>query len=417
MKADIISIGDEILNGQTINTNASWIAVELNKIGIQIRHVISIADEKQDIISSVNDSLKEVDFILITGGLGPTSDDITRDVLAELFKSKLIFDQKVLDNIEMIFSARNREMNEQTKDLAMVPQIAKTLYNDMGTAPGALYHMGNQVVVSMPGVPYEMKNMTNRWVIPYLNNNFHLPYILHKHILTVGVGESELSTILVDFEKELPRSVKLAYLPGLASVKLRLTAFGSAKDSLQQVINEQTDKMVMLLGSKVYGFDNDTLEEKIGEILFSNNLKLSVAESCTGGYLGHLITSVSGSSKYFLGGAIVYSNQLKMSLLNVKPATLDMYGAVSENTIEEMISGSIDTFNSDVVVAISGIAGPTGGSEDKPVGTVYIGVGNKEKSVVKRFQFSKDRDKNIKFSAVAALYMLRKFLLNDLHIK
>lgn len=414
MKTDIISIGDEILNGQTINTNASWMAVELNKIGIGVRHIISIADQKQDIIDTISESLKAADFILITGGLGPTSDDVTRDVLAEYFNSKLIFDQKVLDNIIRIFSARNREMNEHTKDLAMVPNHAKTLYNDMGTAPGALYHIQNQVVVSMPGVPYEMKAMMQKDVLPYLKNNFNLPHILHKHILTAGVGESQISEILVDFEKELPFFVKLAYLPGLASVKLRLTATGSNLEKLQSAIDEQTEKLCGLLGKMVFGFDEDTLEKKIGELLLSRNWKLSVAESCTGGYLGHLITSVSGSSRYFTGGGITYSNELKMSILGVKEQTLYENGAVSEQTVNEMIDGAINTFKSDIAVAVSGVAGPTGGSEEKPVGTVFIGVGNKEKKVVRKYQFTKDREKNIQFSAVVALVMLRKFLISDL---
>lgn len=414
MKADIISIGDEILNGQTINTNASWMAIELNNIGIQIRHVISISDNREDILDTLDKSLKKVDFILITGGLGPTSDDLTRDVLAEFFKAKLIFDQKVLDNIERIFSARNREMNEHTKDLARVPQTAKTLYNDMGTAPGALYHIDNQVVVSMPGVPYEMKAMMHKDVLPYLRNNFHLPFILHKHILTAGAGESQISEQLVDFEKQLPSFVRLAYLPGLASVKLRLTAMGSNQSMLEEAIQEQSDKLVSILGKMVYGFDNDTLEKKIGEMLMSNNLKLSVAESCTGGYLGHLITSVSGSSQYFLGGAITYSNDLKMNLLGVKNDTLDSQGAVSEQTVHEMIEGSLQVFGSDISIAISGVAGPGGGSEEKPVGTVYVGVGNKDKKYIRKYQFTKDREKNIQFSAVVALIMLRKFLLNDL---
>lgn len=414
MKADIISIGDEILNGQTINTNASWMAIELNNIGIQIRHVISISDNKEDIIETIDKSLQKVDFILITGGLGPTSDDLTRDVLAEFFKTKLIFDQKVLDNIERIFSARNREMNQHTKDLAWVPQTAKTLYNDMGTAPGALYHMGNQVVVSMPGVPYEMKSMMNKDVLPYLRNNFHLPFILHKHILTAGAGESQISELLVDFEKQLPSSVKLAYLPGLASVKLRLTAMGSNQQMLEKTIQEQSEKVVSLLDKLVFGFDNDTLERKIGEILMTKNLKLSVAESCTGGYLGHLITSVSGSSQYFFGGAITYSNDLKMNLLGVKKKTLDSYGAVSEQTVNEMIQGSLQVFGSDISIAISGVTGPGGGSEEKPIGTVYIGVGNKDKKYIRKYQFTKDREKNIQFSGVVSLIMLRKFLLNDL---
>lgn len=414
MKADIISIGDEILNGQTINTNASWMAIELNNIGIQIRHVISISDNKEDIIETIDKSLQKVDFILITGGLGPTSDDLTRDVLAEFFKTKLIFDQKVLDNIERIFSARNREMNQHTKDLAWVPQTAKTLYNDMGTAPGALYHMGNQVVVSMPGVPYEMKSMMNKDVLPYLRNNFHLPFILHKHILTAGAGESQISELLVDYEKQLPSFVKLAYLPGLASVKLRLTAMGSNQQMLEKTIQEQSEKVVSLLDKLVFGFDNDTLERKIGEILMIKNLKLSVAESCTGGYLGHLITSVSGSSQYFFGGAITYSNDLKMNLLGVKKKTLDSYGAVSEQTVNEMIEGSLQVFGSDISIAISGVAGPGGGSEEKPIGTVYIGVGNKDKKYIRKYQFTKDREKNIQFSGVVSLIMLRKFLLNDL---
>ncbi len=410
MKAEILTIGDELLIGNTINTNAAWIAQQLNLIGIDVIHHLTLSDEKQDIIKSLDSSLKNVDIIVITGGLGPTSDDITKYVLADYFGGKLIFNEPAFQNIERLFAHRKKWINEATKKVAYLPDNCIPIQNKMGTAAGMLFTKDNKTIVSMPGVPYEMKAMMSDDFIPYLQKKYELPTILHKHILTAGVGETEIAEKLESFEHNLSKYLKLAYLPSLGSVKLRLTAKGNTAEKLQKIINDATEEIQSKLNEWIFGYDDETLESVIGKKLQSKNLMLGTAESCTGGMLAHKITSVAGSSAYFKGSIISYANEIKEDILGVQKKTLAKYGAVSEETVSEMLLGALKQLDVNIAVAISGIAGPDGGTKEKPVGTVFIGIANKEKQLIKKFSFYKNRAINIELSSVFALVQLRKFL-------
>ncbi|HRH57847.1 MAG TPA: competence/damage-inducible protein A [Chitinophagales bacterium] len=414
MKATILSIGDELLIGQTLNTNAHWMSQKMNEIGIDVIHHISLSDEKQDIINCLNNALLSSEVVLITGGLGPTSDDITKDVLCEYFGGKLVFNEAAYRNIERIFELRKRLINESTRRVACLPDVCKVIQNKNGTAAGMIFSKDGKTIVSMPGVPYEMKGMVTDDVIPYLKENYKLPFIFHCNILTAGVGETQLADRLIEFEKNKDARIKLAYLPNVGKVRLRLTIKGEDKDTLQKVLDNAKKEVVSSIEEYIYGFDEDTLEQNIGDLLTDRKVTLGTAESCTGGYLAHLITSVSGSSAYYKGSIISYANEVKQDLLGVSKDTLEQFGAVSEQTVSEMITGALSQLKVDIVIAISGVAGPSGGSEEKPVGTVFIGIGTNQKTIVKKLSFTNHRERNIQLSSVVALVMLRKFLLNQL---
>jgi nicotinamide-nucleotide amidase len=415
MKCTILSIGDELLIGQTLNTNAHWMSQKMNEIGIDVIHHVSLSDEKNDIINCLNNAMATSEVILITGGLGPTSDDITKDVLCEYFGGKLVLNNEALQNIERIFELRKRLINEATKQVAYLPDVCIPVQNKNGTAAGMIFKKDGKTIVSMPGVPYEMKGMITDFVIPYLKENYTLPFIVHCNILTAGVGETQLADRLINFEKNKDERIKLAYLPNIGKVRLRLTVKGENKNELNELITKAKTEVVNAIEEYIYGFDEELLEKNIGDLLLEKNFTLGVAESCTGGYLSHLITSVSGSSVYFKGSVISYSNEIKESILGVKTETLEQYGAVSEQTVTEMIKGALAVLKTDIAIAISGVAGPNGRTEEKPVGTVFIGVGTKDKTIVKKLSFTSHRDRNIQLSGVVALVILRKFLLNQLN--
>ena len=414
MKCTILSIGDELLIGQTLNTNAYWMSQKMNEIGIDVIHHVSLSDEKSDIINCLNDALAASQVILITGGLGPTSDDITKEVLCEYFGGKLVFNEEAFRNIERIFASRKRLINEASRRVAYLPDVCKVIPNSNGTAAGMIFTKDGKTVVSMPGVPYEMKGMIIEGVVPYLKEQYQLPFILHSNILTAGVGETQLADSLVDFEQHKDPRIKLAYLPNVGKVRLRLTIKGDDKDELQAILDEARREVVANIGEHIYGYEEELLEQTVGNMLLEQNLSIGTAESCTGGYLAHLITSVAGSSAYFKGSIISYANEVKQELLGVKPETLQQFGAVSEQTVSEMLDGALTQLRTDIAIAISGVAGPAGGTPEKPVGTVFIGIGTKDKKVIKMMSFTVHRDRNIQLSAVLALVMLRKFLLNQL---
>jgi len=413
MKASILSIGDELLIGQTLNTNAHWMSRKLTGMGISVAHVITLSDEAEDIKQTLHSAMQNTDIILITGGLGPTSDDITRDVLAAFFNSSLDYDEKVFEMIEKIFVHRGRHITDSTRDLANVPKAAKTIYNTMGTAPGALYHLDGKIVASMPGVPYEMEAMMEKDILPYIKEHVDLPVIVQSHIHTAGRGESQLSEKLIDVEAEMDPAVSIAYLPGIGEVKIRLTAKGSDRNTLEQKIEVVKSQVMDRIGDHVFGFDGDSLEASVGRLLKEYKLMIGTAESCTGGNIAKTLTSVSGSSAYFEGSIVSYSNKIKHEILGVNAGDLAEFGAVSEPVVEQMILGALRQLKTDLAIAVSGIAGPTGGSDEKPVGTVFIGIGSKEKQWVRRFLFTKNRTKNIEITTVIALVMLRKFLLDE----
>jgi len=411
MKLDILSIGDELLIGQTLNTNAHWLSKQLNLIGFQIRQHTTVSDEKTAIVTALNDALANSNVVIITGGLGPTKDDLTLDILTEYFGGKLIRNNDVYQDIEKMMTSRGYEMNELNKQQALVPDNAKVLRNKNGTAPGTWFEKDGKIVVSMPGVPYEMKAMTTNTVIPWLKEKFELPAIVHKMVYTQGIPESQLAEKLEDWENNLPNTIKLAYLPSPGRVKLRLSSLGSNRDELVTAINLQIEKVKKIIGEHIFSLTEDELQVVIGELLRKKNATLSTAESCTGGYIAHLITQVSGASDYFKGAVVSYANETKIESLSVNANDIEQYGAVSQQVVEQMAIGVRTKLKTDYSIATSGIAGPLGGTEEKPVGIVWIAVASKNEVVSQVFQFGKDRTINIERTAIAALGMLRNVII------
>ncbi|MDN3548317.1 competence/damage-inducible protein A [Mucilaginibacter aquaedulcis] len=410
MLAEIITIGDEILIGQIVDTNSAWMATELNKIGIRVKQISSISDDREHILKALKEASERASIIFITGGLGPTKDDITKKTLAEYFEVDLVENQEALDNVKNIFAKYNRPLLEVNRLQAYVPANCEVVPNHNGTAPGMWFNQEGVIYVSMPGVPFEMMYMMEETVLPKIKATLKLPAIIHKTILTVGEGESFLAERIADIENDLPTYIKLAYLPKLGQVRLRLSAFGEDELLLQQKIDEFAQRIIERVGS-FFVIDQDVaLEKAILDKMATKELTLSVAESCTGGYLSHLFTQHPGSSKVFFGGGVTYSNELKESILGVNPETLYQYGAVSEQTAKEMVQGALLNFKSDFAVAVTGIAGPDGGTEDKPVGTVWIAVAGKDKMLIKKYTFGNKRRQNIERSAIAALSMLNTLL-------
>ena len=410
INAELLTIGDEILYGQIVDTNSQWMSVELDKIGIKVIRKTTVGDVEQDMLTAFAEAESRADIILITGGLGPTSDDLTKPVLAKYFNCGLQINEEALTEVTDFFISRGRELTEINRQQAALPTACEKITNAMGTAPGMWFNKGNKVFMSMPGVPHEMKKMMTEQVLPRLKQKYLLPIIHHKVIRTIGLGESFLAEKIADWEKALPTHLKLAYLPSLGEVKLRLTGFGDSLPQLQSETDEQVVKLKELVGQFIYGYGEEPIEVAIGKLLKEKKLNLSIAESCTGGYLSHLITSVPGSSDYFLGSIIPYDYQIKMRQLGVKPETLEKYGAVSEPTIIEMANIVRAKFNTDIGVATSGIAGPGGATPDKPVGTVWIAYSDKNHTVTKKLQLSKDRLINIRLSSIAVLNLIRQSL-------
>lgn len=410
MLAEIITIGDEILIGQIVDTNSAWMAQQLNNAGIRVKQISSVSDDRQHILTALAEASNRADIILITGGLGPTKDDITKKTLAEYFGVGMVESKEALDNVNRIFAKYNRPLLEVNRLQAEVPENCEVILNKNGTAPGMWFNHEGKVYVSMPGVPFEMMYMVEEEVIPKLKNTFTLPVIIHKTILTAGEGESFLAEKIADIEDSVPPYIKLAYLPKLGQVRLRLSAYGDDADLLKQKVDEFAARIVERVGINVVTQEDIPLEKALLNIMIGKGLTLSVAESCTGGYISHLFTQHAGSSKVFLGGAVSYSNQLKESLLGVKDETIQKYGAVSEETVTEMVAGALKNFKSDFAIAVTGIAGPDGGTPDKPVGTVWIGVASAKQTSIKKFTFSSKRIQNIERSAMSALSMLNTLL-------
>jgi len=408
--AEIITIGDEILIGQIVDTNSAWMAQQLNNAGIRVKQISSVSDDRQHILTALAEASNRADIILITGGLGPTKDDITKKTLAEYFGVGMVESKEALDNVNRIFAKYNRPLLEVNRLQAEVPENCEVILNKNGTAPGMWFNHEGKVYVSMPGVPFEMMYMVEEEVIPKLKNTFTLPVIIHKTILTAGEGESFLAEKIADIEDSVPPYIKLAYLPKLGQVRLRLSAYGDDADLLKQKVDEFAARIVERVGINVVTQEDIPLEKALLNIMIGKGLTLSVAESCTGGYISHLFTQHAGSSKVFLGGAVSYSNQLKESLLGVKDETIQKYGAVSEETVTEMVAGALKNFKSDFAIAVTGIAGPDGGTPDKPVGTVWIGVASAKQTSIKKFTFSSKRIQNIERSAMSALSMLNTLL-------
>lgn len=410
MTVNIITIGDEILIGQIVDTNSAWMAQQLNLIGATVTEIVSIKDTPETIHEALQNALDKADVILITGGLGPTKDDVTKKAIAHFLGMEMVFHEATWERIQRLFQRWGRSTTPAHRQQSYMPSGAKLLHNKMGTAPGMWFEKADKVIVSMPGVPFEMKYLMEYEVLPKLQEHFPGKPIAHRTIQTVGEGESRISARIESFEENLPQNIKLAYLPGMGRVRLRLTATGQNGEDLNDILDSKVKEIESLIPEFIFGYEKDSLEATIGQMLKARGLYLSTAESCTGGYLAHQITTVPGSSAYFTGSIIAYSNEVKMNVLSVKPSTLEQYGAVSEQTVIEMVAGALKTIKADIAISISGIAGPDGGTPEKPVGTIWLAIGNKDTTQTFKLQLGKDRLRNIQYTSVKALDMIRLFL-------
>jgi nicotinamide-nucleotide amidase len=408
--ASIITIGDELLIGQTIDTNSAWMAQELNKIGVWVKRRVAVGDTREDIWQALDEESESAQIILITGGLGPTADDITKPLLCDYFGGKMVVNEMVLEHVTNIFRRLNRPIIERNMKQAEVPDVCTVLMNRRGTAPGMLFRKGNCIYISMPGVPHEMKGIMQGEVLPLLQKEYTLPFILHRTLLTAGVGESFIAEKISAWEEALPADIKLAYLPNYGMVRLRLTATGTNKKQ----IDEQLDRLFAELQEQIKEWlivaEDLPLEQALGQLLLSKKKTMATAESCSGGYIAHLITAIPGSSEYFKGTVVAYAYDVKEDVLGVQHSTLETKGAVSEETVTEMLNGLLQKTTADYGIATSGIMGPGGGTEGKPVGTVWVAVGSREKMIAKRLHFRFDRLKNIELTATNALLMLFQFI-------
>ncbi len=407
MNVEIIVIGDELLIGQVTDTNSGWIARELNHIGWEVTEITTVRDRSREITDALNSSFGRVDVVLMTGGLGPTKDDITKQTLCDYFGGKLVFDESVFANVEAIFRRRKLTMNDSTRNQAYVPNVCTVIQNPVGTAPVMWFERNGKVLVSMPGVPTEMKTVMKEVVISRLREYFRdHSSILHRTCLVKDFTESRLSETLSDFEAQLPGCIKLAYLPTPGVIRLRLTARGDEESYLQKIIDDEFFKLRTILGSHLFCGSDTTLAGALGSILTERGETLATAESCTGGNIAHEITRVAGSSVYFKGSVVAYSNEVKTRVLNVSSEILSGFGAVSRETVLQMVSGVQRLLSSDCAIATSGIAGPGGGSVEKPVGTVWIAVRYGERSEAECFCFEGDREQVIARATQSALLML-----------
>jgi nicotinamide-nucleotide amidase len=406
MKAEIISIGDELLIGQTINTNASWIGSELALINIKVENCQTISDSREAIIGAFDLAFSRSNVIIVTGGLGPTKDDITKQVLCEYFDTELVINEEALKRIQDFFLKKKRVMLEINNLQAALPACCEMIPNYQGTASGMWFEKEGKVLISLPGVPYEMKAMMKECLLPKISSFFQVKALYHKTMLTTGIGESYLADIIKEIEKQiLLKNFSFAYLPSPGMVKLRITSPNGEQD--KEIIDDYFQRIEKLLPDHVFGFENDSLSKIIGEKLISLQKTLSTVESCTAGGIANEIVTIPGSSAYYQGTIVAYSYELKSNLVNVNPQTLEKHGAVSEETVKEMVSGGLKVLNTDFCIATTGIAGPDGGTQDKPVGTVWVAVASKEKIVTKCFYFGDNRERNMKMTIFAALNLLR----------
>ena len=412
MKAHIITIGDEILIGQTVDTNSAWIGQQLSSLGFNVDGIISVHDLREDILDVLKNAEGKSDVIVITGGLGPTSDDITKQTLCDFFNTHLVVNREVLAMIEVMMSRRGIPMNENNRKQAEVPENCIVLKNIRGTAPGMLFEKEGKLFISMPGIPYEMQYIMTKHVIPELKKRFQLQTIIHRNIMTYGLPEARLAEKLTGFEKSLPGEIGLAYLPNYGIIKLRLTAIGTNRKLLEEKADEQVNKLYDIIPDLIYGENEESLEMVIGKLLKEKKQTLCTAESCTGGKIAHLLTSIPGSSDYYKGSVIAYDNRIKKEILNVPKDLLERFGAVSEQVIKSMAEGARELLKTDFCIAASGIAGPEGGTPDKPVGTLWIAAASGKGTVAEKHLFGYDRPTNIKRFSNAALNLLRHQIIS-----
>lgn len=412
MKAEIITIGDELLIGQTVDTNSAWIGAELSNAGFDIHRITSVHDRKEEILKVLSETAGRSDLVIITGGLGPTSDDITKPVLCEFFNTNLVFNTEVFGMIDDMMRRRGYQVNENNKRQAEVPESCRVLKNNVGTAPGMWFEKDHMIYISLPGVPFEMKFIMNEHIIPELKKRFTSQVIIHRNIMTFGTYEAKLAEILSGFEAGLPKEIKLAYLPSYGVIKLRLTATGKDAGILNEMIDKQVNKLFGIIPEFIFSTVEKPVEEVIGDLLRQKRYTVSTAESCTGGNIARMITSIPGSSDYFTGSVIAYDNKVKTGVLGVNENTLKEHGAVSKQVVAEMAEGARKLFNTDFAVATSGIAGPDGGSPGKPAGTVWIAVASGDTTTVEKEVYSHERNVNIQRFSTAALDALRRQIIS-----
>ena len=411
MKTEIITIGDELLIGQVVDTNSVWMAKELNKIGFDVFRITTIGDEREELLEAFETALNRVDVVLVTGGIGPTNDDITKKTLCEFFNTGLVFDESVLKNIEEMFAHRNMSINELTRGQANVPKDCIVIPNTAGTAPITWFERGEKVLVSMPGVPFEMKTVMTNEVLPRLQAKYAKDiHILHRTYSVKNYSESGLAMHIAEWESALPDFFRLAYLPAPGIVRLRLTGRSEDWDTLVAAADKAEVWLKELLGDSIFESSDAPIGEFIGALLKKQGLTFASAESCTGGYIAHLITAVAGSSAYYKGGVVAYANEVKQNVLGVSVLDLIEHGAVSEQVVRQMVEGVARITGADVAVATTGVAGPDGGTPEKPVGTVWIATKVGDEIRAERFRFGAQREANIQRSANAALFMAAEMI-------
>lgn len=410
MKAELITIGDEILIGQVVNTNAAFLAEELNKLGIAVVHIATIADKAENIYTALQEASSRVELVITTGGLGPTRDDVTKHSLAKYFNSGMSLRTEVLDQIKAFINARGGIMNDKNASQAILPDNCEVLPNRSGTAQGMWFSKDNVTFVALPGVPYEMKEIFLNELAPRLRRRFTLPVIHHETVLTSGIPESSMAKLIEKWENGLPAGISLAYLPSPGILRLRLSGTDNNPDKLLETMHTELKKLESLIGPYIFGYNEDRLEEVTGDLLRKKGLTLAIAESCTGGKISELVTSVPGASQYFTGSIIAYSNEIKVHQLGVPAVVIERSGSVSREVSIEMAKGAINMFHSDIAMAVTGIAGPTGGTIHKSVGTTWIAVASKDHITSQIYNFGEHRGRNIQKAAVTALFMLKKEL-------
>ncbi len=413
MKAELIGIGDEILIGQVVNSNAAWMGDELTRIGIEVIRNVVIADRREDILEALKDAGRRAELVILTGGIGPTKDDITKSTLAEYFGSRLVHSEEALDRIRQVLRGRVK-LNKLNISQAMLPDNCRAIPNYNGTASGMWFEKEGVRYISLPGVPYEMKAMMTDYILPELRETHDLDAFVHKTLLVQGIAESHLATMLAEYEETLPPQVKLAYLPSPGRVRLRLTASGKDRQAVEHWVDEQMERLIPFIPQgHIYGYGDEQLEKLVGKLLKEKSATLALAESCTGGTIAQLITSVPGSSAYFKGSVVAYSNEIKQEVLGVDPGSIEKHGAVSREVVEQMAEGVRKRFGTDYSIATSGIAGPDGGTPEKPVGTTWIAVTSSAATISEVYRLGDHRGRNITKAALTGLNMLRNLILES----
>lgn len=413
MNATVITIGDELLLGEIPDTNRSFITEQLLSMGVLIKRAVTVPDVFGELKEVIETALAGSDIVVMTGGLGPTNDDVTKTVLCDIFNTSLKRDPEVLENIRSVLSFRNKPLNKRNEEQADIPEYGQVIQNPNGTAPGLWMEKEGKVIVALPGVPFEMRHMVQNTVIPELKRYFNTQPVVLKNILLQGISESQLAEDLETFENQLPDHINLAYLSSPGTIKLRLLAKGNSASALEHEVQQQVDRIHQYAGDYIYGYDNDTLEEILGNLLTRHQQTVATAESCTGGNIARMIASVPGSSAYFTGSVVAYSNAVKQKVLGVTSDALQQYGAVSEAVVREMVQNIRTLYNADYGIAISGIAGPSGGTKDKPVGTTYIAIAGPDELWVQRYVFGQIRIRNTQKASITALHELIKLIKQE----